>query len=75
LNSFIFCCSGCCSRFDKDVKNYTEAAGIAPIEPMIKNAKKGEKLNTYVSQDLKDNYADKWIQNDTIVISNENSKT
>lgn len=42
---------------------------------MIKNAKKGEKLNTYVSQDLKDNYADKWIQNDTIVISNENSKT
>jgi hypothetical protein len=40
--------------------NFVEP-GIEHIEEMITKAEKGKKLNTYVTQIVRGNYADKWI--------------
>ena len=36
--------------------------GIEHVEQMITRAENGQKLNTYVSQNVKDSYDDKWIR-------------
>jgi hypothetical protein len=49
----------------KDNRNYYLYTFIEPgiehVEQMIERAENGEKLNTYVTQVVKDKYADRWI--------------
>jgi hypothetical protein len=37
--------------------------GVEHIEEMITKAEEGKKLNTYITQIVRGNYADKWIPN------------